>query len=519
MTKRRKSSRKPGSHRGSRPARSQVATAEASELTERSPASANPAADQALEPRFWFGFEVPWTKLVVFRVCLFGVLALDSVLQLETASRYGSGFNVAHVSWLGALAPGRSGFILGELTTSYLLALAAFGIATRWTVPAAAALYSWLYFTSQADSYQHHYLVALLLFVASFVPWQRSDRAITTVRSWALRLMLVVLAIVYLWAAISKLDGAWLDGRTLARQLAGVTRSMIESTIGFSAASVVIVVCELVLAATIWLRPTWRVAAPLGIALHVGILLSHLEIGLFAVLMLAIYVVVLPDRWFRWQVPVPAFAMRPSWSALVIAIIVGGVAGWRTGLPLAFAGSLIAAAVALVLTARRRPLQWLAVAHLSTVVGWWVVDETTHTARDYYKFLGGAHRRLATSTLSSEAERQQHRAVARDAYRELVAIAPTDASAHYQYGRLLLADGDHAGLDQLRAAQRLEPNQARAFTEAARYLARIGRRAEALEAARAAVAAEPGNQDARAVLDSLRTRDERPVPRGDSDEP
>src|SRR5665811_720882 len=104
------------------------------------------------EPKFWFGFEVPSAKIVVGRVIFFVLIA--------------------------------------------------FGVATRWLVPLATVIYSWLYFGSQLDSYQHHYLIAMLLVIACFVPWQPARGP---VRAWALRLMLVELAIVYLWAEISKI--------------------------------------------------------------------------------------------------------------------------------------------------------------------------------------------------------------------------------------------------------------------------------------------------------------------------
>ena len=79
-------------------------------------------------------------------------------------------------------------------------------------IPLATAIYGWLYFASQLDSYQHHYLVWLMLLLACFVPWQRPHGAkpATHIRTWAIRLLLVQLAIMYLWAAISKMNGAWL---------------------------------------------------------------------------------------------------------------------------------------------------------------------------------------------------------------------------------------------------------------------------------------------------------------------
>src|SRR3569623_3614377 len=116
------------------------------------------------QPAFWFGFEVAWAKLAVGRVVLFGLLALDALLQIRHAPRYGAGgFNAAQLPFLDALGPTRVSYGVGELINAYLLTLAAFGVATRWVLPPAAAIYAWLNFGSQLASYQHHYLVSMIL--------------------------------------------------------------------------------------------------------------------------------------------------------------------------------------------------------------------------------------------------------------------------------------------------------------------------------------------------------------------
>ena len=270
-------------------------------------APAAPVAPPA-QPAFWFGFEITWAKLAVTRVVLFGLLALDALLQIRHAPRYGAGgFNVAQLPGLDALGPSRALYALGELANAYLFVLAACGVATRVVLPIATAIYAWLYFGSQLDSYQHHYLVALVLLLACFVPWQRPGHVApaTRIRSWALRLVLVELAIMYLWAAISKMNVTWLDGRTLAGQITGPLRHVVDATVGIRTASRLVVLVELALASTIWIRPAWRVAAPLGLMLHVGIVFSGLEIGLFAWLMVGIYVLVIPDGIWVWLAELP----------------------------------------------------------------------------------------------------------------------------------------------------------------------------------------------------------------------
>src|SRR6185503_10785646 len=99
-----------------------------------------PAANAApvAEPAFFFGFEVAWAKLVMVRVVFFMLLAYDALKQISHAPRYGAGgFNVAQLPGFDLIAPGRELYSVGQLISSYLLVLAACGVATRVVVPIA----------------------------------------------------------------------------------------------------------------------------------------------------------------------------------------------------------------------------------------------------------------------------------------------------------------------------------------------------------------------------------------------
>src|SRR4051812_44910212 len=83
----------------------------------------------APEPRFWFGFEVSWAKLVVARVVIFGLLAIDALLAIRHAPRYGAGgFNVAQIPGLDGLGPTRNSYLVCELINAFLFTFAALGI-------------------------------------------------------------------------------------------------------------------------------------------------------------------------------------------------------------------------------------------------------------------------------------------------------------------------------------------------------------------------------------------------------
>ena len=68
-----------------------------------------------------------------------------------------------------------------------------------------------------------------------------------------------------------------------------------------------------------------------------------------------------------------------------------------------------------------------------------------------------------------------------------------------------------AGIAELREAQRLEPNRARAFLTEARWLKSKGRMEEAIAKAKEATSAEPSHPRAQLFLQSLTGPAERPA--------
>jgi hypothetical protein len=464
------------------------------------PSSLGPAPD----PTFWFGFELPWAKLVTARVVVFALLAIDALMQIEHAPRYGAGgFNVAHLPLLDLLAPGRVLYSAGQLVLAYLFVLAACGAATRYVVPIATAIYGWLYFSSHLDSYQHHYLVWLVLAISCFVPWQKpaGATATTPVRSWALRLLYVQLALLYLWAAISKMNSAWLDGKALSIQMSGVIRSMIDATVGIKGSAWLVLLSELTLAATIWNKRTWLVAAPIGIALHLGILIASLDIGLFAWLMFGIYLLVIPDRVFTFvgeKLPsVPRISRDGAlqWLLWIIAagtgLVLAGVSRWDHGWPVGLM-LLVVLLAATVMLRKRETVARLALAHLLALALWTTVDRATKTPSDYFRLWGGSAKRLGDAKTSEYA------------YRRMTEVAPDDEGGHYQLGKLLIERGAVTeGVDELHKAQDVAPLRARAYVAEARWLAANNRLDEAIAKAREATIVEPNDQDAASLLNQL----------------
>ncbi len=114
--------------------------------------------------QFWHGFEISAQRLRLLRFVFFGVLGVDLwVMMLEHAPRYGAGtLTLPQFSILSAL-PAPSAAVVSALWLlgGFTALRAAFGIAVTQSARITALCYISVYLWSQADSYQHHYLLCL----------------------------------------------------------------------------------------------------------------------------------------------------------------------------------------------------------------------------------------------------------------------------------------------------------------------------------------------------------------------
>jgi hypothetical protein len=271
--------------------------------------------------RYWFAFEVPAATLRRFRALFFGLVAVDAWMQVAHAPRYGAGgFNVSHLPGLDGLMPmpGRTLMLLVYLLQSYLAARIALGATARWMTVSLAGLFGYSYFVSQLNSYQHHYLLFLLLALAGAVPWpSRSPDGGAPVRSWAVRLMIVQLSVLYAWTTVAKLDAQWLSGSVLAGQVpGGWGRELIQhwgavgASLGdlgsrgegaaWAGAARTVVAVEAFLAIAIQVPALRGAAFVAGMGLHLSIEALGFQIGMFSWFMVAVYALVVPGQLSRW---------------------------------------------------------------------------------------------------------------------------------------------------------------------------------------------------------------------------
>jgi tetratricopeptide (TPR) repeat protein len=485
------------------------------DVTKRARARASAATTLAGRYQaFWSDFGVSRVKLAWFRVVFFTLIGLDAFLQISHAPRYGAGdFNVAHIPGLDALLPGpsRSGILLVFLLQSYLGFRIAWGRAGRIALALLAVLYGYAYFISQLDSYQHHYLVFLLLFLACFVPWQESGREggapSSPITGWALRLIFVQISIVYFWAAVAKLDPVWLDGTTIGRQIQpGVMRDAAEA-LGLGVTAKLVIVTELFLAVALFIRALWLPALLLGVGLHAAIELSGFEIGIFSYYMVAFYLLLVPDRVVAWTTATAGRALQPiraAWRSLLRALAARRAPSWIvfalffvTGLVawllLPFAEAVTAAVASAVLVGvtlwprgpaaeRRARAVGIGLGHALACAAIFALYLGTDQAHDYFKYWGGTSRRLG------------HWDDARTAYQAITRISADWGPGHYHLAGIARRDGrmDEA-LAGYQRAQRVSPDDYRAFLAAAEIHHGARRGAEALDAVKRALALKPSD--------------------------
>ncbi len=192
--------------------------------------------------------------------CTLLLLALDVWLtRISHGGRYGAGgFNVAHFAWLDALQPNVSPALYVGVTT--LTGFLCFALALaprppRWLFAAAFLLHTWGWAMSMLDSYQHHYLLSLVLLALCFFPRLRAEDALLpavepeveaakpkkakkktghskpaakntsilapapTVAAWAYVALAGSIAIVYAYTAYAKTADEWLAGAAMQRVL------------------------------------------------------------------------------------------------------------------------------------------------------------------------------------------------------------------------------------------------------------------------------------------------------------
>ena len=471
---------------------------------------------------FWLGLTISDAKLKLFRFGFFFVFAIDAWMQIGNAPRYGFGdFNVGHFPFLDGIVPMPTRSAMSVVySLQVLLGLRiALGGASRAFYVALAALFAGGYFISQLNSYQHHYLLALALALLAAFPWPdlpkragaskaKSRAAASKAKSraaaskakqsvWPVRMLLVALSVMYLFAAVAKLDGEWLDGSTLQRQISeGWIRDLCEG-MGWRAAATFTILVEVALAIMIHARTLWRPAIALGLSMHMGFEFSGLRIGLFSYFMASLYVLLVPEEWvasaqqrlapLREQIAsrtahftpsrtvgIGLFAITATAAALVtrsIFIDTATILFWSV-LALSKADAALTRAPASA-----------GIKALIVSLGFIAIVHATDGLRTYYHFWGHNDRR------------NKDTASAIIHYENVVDIDPSYASGHSRLASSYLRAGRKAdALRQYEQGLVRHPKHFKLNRGAAQLYSQVQNGPKALAAAKRALAARPTDQ-------------------------
>jgi tetratricopeptide (TPR) repeat protein len=450
--------------------------------------------------RYWSDFSISDAKLRTFRVVFFAVLALDCFHQLSHAYRYGlHDFNVSHFPLLDSILPmpHRVAMVTLYLSQAYLAARIALGGASRALYGVLAGLFGLGYFISQLNSYQHHYLLAIAVALCAFFPWPGLRKHEGDRSHWPVRMLQVAFAIMYFYATIAKLTPEWLDGSTLERQMNSAPDSikgMLDS-IGYGNLAWLTVIAEATLAVSVLVRRLWPIAFLVGVPMHLIFEHSGLKIGLFSYFMVSAYSLFVPDGVYEWVAAKTSHLRMPfkapkRWGLPVLAVaLAGGVLLlWLQPFELVLLPASFITVAAAIDAYDQKTLYRAALCHLLALTALLAFHATTDSARDYFRFWGGALRTQGDLVGASEA------------YERVVELEPDYANGHRHLGDLYRRRGliDKA-LDEYRETVLLEEDNWKGYLGLARAFHTQQRGILALEAAEEVLRINPKEETARKI--------------------
>ncbi|WP_353815988.1 HTTM domain-containing protein [Agromyces sp. SYSU T00266] len=211
--------------------------------------------------------------------------------------------------------------LISLILLAILQVAAGSAVTLGWRTEFAAGLslvLSLVTFLADQQTYSNHrllvtLLLAYLLFAKSGTAWSlRRTRRPGLVPFWPQLLMMTQLSVVYFFSAISKINPTFASGKPLETWV-WVSLPWQAYTI----AAIMTIVVELVIAFGLWFRASRRVAALLGVGLHLSIvvLMDHETLALtaFAVVCVSLYPLFLtrPQFHLRGAGLVVAAAGRP----------------------------------------------------------------------------------------------------------------------------------------------------------------------------------------------------------------
>lgn len=196
--------------------------------------------------------------------------------------------------------------------------------------------------TFQADDFQHHYLIFLLLVILSCFDTNSASTDKSETQLSVTKMVLIQTSIIYIWATIAKLDPLWFDGTVFKTVPSPYFKSFVaqgaellhvNEDLLWSFCSIMTCIVETYLAFAIHVKQLHRSTFFLGILLHIVMGLCGISIGLFSVYMIVIYTCVMPpgleklaiyckEKVTSW-IDLSDQNGRISWGGFFLCLIIG----------------------------------------------------------------------------------------------------------------------------------------------------------------------------------------------------
>ena len=239
------------------------------------------------------GRAVTWVRTLVGADCVLRGYEAWNILARVLAPEH---LRLPYVSWASAPSPE----MLPAYIAIWLVAAAAFSCGWRPLLSGAvlSVVMAYTLLIDQQTYSNHLYLLLLVVSLVTVAEGGRepSEPGTTTVLAWPVTLLKIQVSIVYFFGAVSKINALFLSGTiiylNLRPPLKAVAGGFLPALMVVSALSVLL---ELWLAAALW-SPRWRSrAVSIGLAFHVGIVLSlsateSTQLLVFTVMMSTLYV-------------------------------------------------------------------------------------------------------------------------------------------------------------------------------------------------------------------------------------
>ena len=266
---------------------------------------------------FWFAPFSP-KILALFRIGLCTIVfsevsrnpLVSSFLSGNEARYFANRFYSSYVSFL---PPPPYWLFLAAARLLFVFAFAGLiGLFTRESLLVTAALFFYLFFLNKFFYLNHFYSLGQALFLCALMPcaevwsvdaWRKRGRAgrpPETVLSWAARLMQVMVSIIYIGSATSKLYPEWLSGESLKmlyeyRAINPPKIFALIASLPFRWQAWLTIVTEYFLALGLWLPPILLPVLAGGLLFHIY-MNSAMGIGQFSFQMFVYYLLFFPYK-------------------------------------------------------------------------------------------------------------------------------------------------------------------------------------------------------------------------------